>query len=69
MGGRDSQGVWYGQVHTDIFEMDNQQGPTYNTEDSAQCYVAAWMGGEFGEEWILVYVWTESLCPPKTTPV
>ena len=24
---------------------------------SAQCYVAAWMGGEFGGEWIHVYVW------------
>ena len=22
----------------------------------AQCYVAAWMGGEFGGEWILVYI-------------
>ena len=25
--------------------------------NSAQCYVAAWMGGEFGREWIHVYVW------------
>ena len=25
--------------------------------NSAQCYVAAWMGGEFGGEWIHVYVW------------
>ena len=25
--------------------------------NSAQCYVAAWMGGEFGEEWIHVHVW------------
>ena len=29
----------------------------YNTWNSAQCHVAAWMGGEFGEEWIHVYVW------------
>ena len=29
----------------------------YSTWDSAQCYVAAWTGGEFGEEWIHVYVW------------
>ena len=29
----------------------------YSTENPAQCYVAAWMGGEFGEEWIHVYVW------------
>ena len=31
---------------------------TYNsTWNSAQCHVAAWMGGEFGREWIYVYVW------------
>ena len=30
---------------------------TYSTGNSAQCYVAAWMGGEFGEEQIHVYVW------------
>ena len=29
----------------------------YSTWNSAQCYVATWMGGEFGEEWIHVYVW------------
>ena len=29
----------------------------YSTGNSAQCYVAAWMGGEFGGEWIHVYVW------------
>ena len=28
MWGRDSQGVWDGHVHTGIFKMDNQQGPT-----------------------------------------
>ena len=25
--GRDSWGVWEGQVHTTVFEMGNQQGP------------------------------------------
>ena len=29
----------------------------YITWTSAQCYVAAWMGGEFGGEWVHVYVW------------
>ena len=29
----------------------------YSTENSAQCYMAAWMGGEFGGEWIHVHVW------------
>ena len=28
----------------------------YSTWNSAQCYVAAWMGGEFGREWMHVYV-------------
>ena len=47
---KDSQGVWDGHVHTAIFKMDNQQGPMYSTGNSAQYYVAAWMGGEFGGE-------------------
>ena len=29
----------------------------YSTGNSAQCYVAAWMGEEFGRECIRVYVW------------
>ena len=29
----------------------------YSTGNFAQCYVAALMGGEFGAEWIHVYVW------------
>ena len=29
----------------------------YSTENSAQLYVTAWMGGEFGGEWIHGYVW------------
>ena len=31
-----------------------------STGNSAQCQVAAWMGGEFGGEWICVYVWLSS---------
>ena len=40
----------------------------YSTGNSAQCYTAAWTGGEFGGEWIHVYVWlSESLCcSPET---
>jgi len=29
----------------------------YSTGNSAQCYMAAWMGREFGREWIHIYVW------------
>ena len=41
MGERDRWGAWEGHVHTAIFKMDNQQGPTAQHRDSAQCYVAA----------------------------
>ena len=38
------------------------RGLLYSTGNSAPCYVAAWMGGEFGEEQM-----AESLCfPPET---
>ena len=53
-GGRDSQGAGDQHVHIAIFKMDNQEGPTGN---AAQCYVAAWMGGEFVGEWIhIIYI-------------
>ena len=29
----------------------------YSTGNSAQCCVAAWMGGDCGGEWIHVHVW------------
>ena len=29
----------------------------YSTWNSAQYYLAAWMRGKFGREWIHVYVW------------
>ena len=36
-----------------------------STGNSAQCHKAAWMGGEFGGEWIDTYA--ESIgCPPET---
>ena len=43
----------------------------------AQCYVAAWMEGEFGGEWVHAYAWLgpftvhlESLyCPPETMAI
>ena len=31
--------------------------PLYSTQNSAQCLVADWMGGELGGEWIYAYVW------------
>ena len=32
--------------------------------NSAQCHVAAWMGGEFGGERIHVYVWLSLVAVP-----
>ena len=32
----------------------------YSTRNSAQCYVAARMGGAFGGEWMHVYLWLSS---------
>ena len=32
----------------------------YGTWNSAQCYVASWMGGGFEGEWIHVYIWLSS---------
>ena len=46
--------ICYGQVHTALFKMDNL---LHGTRISAQSYVVACMGGEFGGEWIHVYVW------------
>ena len=59
MRGRSRQGVWDGQVHTDILKMDNQQGHTLDTGNTAQRYAAAWMGGEFGRDrymYMCVYI-------------
>ena len=33
------------------------KGILSGTGNSAQCYVAAWMGGELRREWIRVHVW------------
>ena len=47
--------------------LGNQGGATLSAKIkvmlwySAQCYVAAWMGGESGGGWIHVYVWLSSL--------
>ena len=42
----------------------------YSTGNSAQCYVAAWMGGELGGEWMHVYMWLSPFsCPPETEAI
>jgi len=44
------------RLHTPIFKMGNQHWPSYSTGNSPQCYMAAWMKGGFGREWMQVYV-------------
>ena len=61
MGRREKQGLWDGPVHTAVFKMDNQQGPTVQQGNSAQCYVAAWIDEELGGEWIHVHYGEVSL--------
>ena len=36
--------------------MNNQKGLLCSTWNSAQCYVAAWMEGEFGEKWLCMFM-------------
>ena len=47
--------------------MDNQQDLLYSTGNSAQCYVAAWMGGQFEGRVDTCICMAESLCcTPET---
>ena len=41
----------------------------HSTGNSAQCYVAAWMGGEFGGEWIRARMAESLCCSPETITV
>ena len=48
----------FGMKYTQLdFKWIANKDLLYSTWNSAQCYVAAWMGGEFGGGWIHVYVW------------
>ena len=56
MGGKASQGVWDGHVHT-VFKIGNQkQGCAVQHVESAPCCLAAWTGRWFGKEWMHVYI-------------
>ena len=56
-GGRDSQEVWDGHGHTAVFNMENQQGPAVQHRELSSMSCGSLGGGEFGGEWIHVYVW------------
>ena len=44
-------------MHTAVCKGVTNKDLLYSTGGSAQYSVAAWMGGEFGGEWVHVYVW------------
>ena len=60
------QGEGWGKGQLGTFELDmytllylkwvTNKDLLYSMWNYAQCYVAAWMGGQFREEWIHVYV-------------
>ena len=54
---KDTLGVWDHMYTLLYLKWITHKDLLYSTRNSAQCYVAAWMGGEFGGEWIHVYVW------------
>ena len=52
-------------AHTAVFKMDNQQGPTVQPQNSAQCYAPAW--GAWGRVGTCICR-AEALCrSPETT--
>ena len=63
-GGGSGRRMWEGIVREFGMDMDTllclkwitSKDLLHSTGNSAQCYVAAWMGGEFGGEWIHVYI-------------
>ena len=50
MEGRDSYGVWMYMYTLLYFKWITNKKLLYSIGNSAQCYVAAWVGGEFGED-------------------
>ena len=67
--GRDRLEVWDGRVHTAYLKWITNKDLLYSTGKSAQCYVAAWMGREFGGEEIHVYEWLSPLAVRKSKRV
>ena len=59
VGGMDSQGAWDGHyiyLYTLLYlKWTTNKDLLHSRGNSAQYYVAAWMGEEFGREWAHVY--------------
>ena len=63
---RGSQGVWDRHIHTAVFKMDKQQGPTVQHKNSAQCYVPAWMERTLGHYGFGICMAGSLCCSPET---
>lgn len=53
-------------THTTVFKLEDPQGLLYSAGNSAQCYMAAWVGGESRGEWMYVCVWLSLCCASET---
>ena len=63
---KEKENKYYIHEHTANLKHVTNKDLLYSTGNSAQCYVAAWMGGDFKEKWIHVYVWlSHSAVHPK----
>ena len=67
-GGRESQGIWEGHVHTVTFKMDNQQGPTVWHKEVCSMLCARLDGMEIWEKMDTSISMAEFFhCLPETT--
>ena len=68
MRGRDSQGAWDGHVHTALFKMDNQQGPTVQHRELCLMSCGSLDGSGVWGRMDTCICMAESLsCSPETT--
>ena len=67
-GGKDSQGLWEGHVHTAVFRMDDQQGPTVQHMELCSMFCASLDGrGVWGRMDTCICMAESLLCSPETT--
>ena len=67
VGGQDSQGVWDGHVHSAIFKMDNQQGPTVQHRERCLLLCGSLDGRGVWRRMDTCICMAESFCcPPET---
>ena len=67
MGGRDSQGVWDQHVHTAVFKMDNQKGPTVQHRELCSMLCGSLDGwGVWGRIDTCICMAESHCCAPET---